>query len=411
LCSYPKVYLIERNSDKEKFAVKAFSKEYLKSQTNGKESLINEITIMKAIHHPNVIELVEIHESQNSLYLVMELLEGGEIFNLNQGKLDNESTFLIFKGVLKALVALDKQGIMHRDLKPDNIILKKKGVLMRDNILKLVDFGLATYQDVDEYLFKRCGTPGFVAPEVINAKRGENVKYTTKCDVFSVGIIFFFMLTGKIPYDGDDFQQVLENNKKATIDFNIKELKNVTPVALELLKKMLNLNPNFRPSAAECLKHEYFTNVGKASFILDDDEDEEGFDYGQQLHDFKNKHKKFNPDGSVDSIHFKINGTMKGLTNTYGSFKTDGKTGMNSGYISSFDSVNRKAGDNKASPKAPGNHGNRASIYKYALTKGGKGLDLQKEMEKMVKNSHVSESLNGDSDSDSDGGSKSNPKG
>jgi len=106
---------------------------------------------------------------------------------------------------LKALVALDKQGIMHRDLKPDNIILKKKGVRMRDNILKLVDFGLATYQDVDEYLFKRCGTPGFVAPEVINAKRGENVKYSTKCDVFSVGIIFFFMLTGKIPYDGEDF--------------------------------------------------------------------------------------------------------------------------------------------------------------------------------------------------------------
>lgn len=67
---------------------------------------------------------------------------------------------------------------------------------------------------------------------------------------------------------------MLENNKKATIDFNIKELKNVTPVALELLKKMLNLNPNFRPSAAECLKHEYFTSVGKASFILDDDEDE-----------------------------------------------------------------------------------------------------------------------------------------
>lgn len=103
---------------------------------------------------------------------------------------------------------------------------------------------------------------------------------------------------------------------------------------------------------------------------------------------------------------------MKGLTNTYGSFKADGKsTGMNSGYISSFDSVNRKAGDMKASPKAPTNHGNRASIYKYALTKGGKGLDLQKEMEKMVKNSHVSESLNGDSESDSDVGSKSNPKG
>ena len=94
---------------------------------------------------------------------------------------------------------------MHRDLKPDNIILKKKDVPIKENLVKLVDFGLATYQDVEEYLFKRCGTPGFVAPEVINAKKGINVKYSTKCDVFSVGIIFFFMLTGKIPYDGEDF--------------------------------------------------------------------------------------------------------------------------------------------------------------------------------------------------------------
>lgn len=341
----------------------------------------------------------------------MELLEGGEIFNLNQGKLDNESTFLIFKGVLKALVALDKHGIMHRDLKPDNIILKKKGVKMRENILKLVDFGLATYQDVDEYLFKRCGTPGFVAPEVINAKRGENVKYNTKCDVFSVGIIFFFMLTGKIPYDGDDFQQVLENNKKAVIDFGIKELKNVTPVTLDLLKRMLNLNPNFRPSAAECLKHEYFSSVGKASFIMDDEEEEQDIDYEGQLKQFKNKHKQFVPEGSVDSIQFKMNGTMKGITNTYGSFnKPENKGADKSGYISSFDSVNKKAEQSKESPKAPANAGHRGSIYKYALTKGGKGVDLHKEMEKMMKSSHISESVNGDSDSDSEGGSKTNPK-
>lgn len=198
---------------------------------------------MQAIDHPNIIELVEIHESQNSLYLVMELLEGGEIFSLNKGKLDSETTFRTLKSILKALVVLDQHGIMHRDLKPDNIILKKKDVPIKDNIVKLVDFGLATYQDLEEYLFKRCGTPGFVAPEVINAKKGVNVKYTTKCDVFSVGIIFFFMLTGKIPYDGDDFQEVLENNKKAVIDFTIKELKNVPLVAYSLLQSMLELEP------------------------------------------------------------------------------------------------------------------------------------------------------------------------
>lgn len=252
------MYLIERNSDGERFAVKAFSKDYLNSQDKGRESLINEIEIMQAVSHPNIIDLVEIHESKNSLYLVMELLEGGEIFSLSKGKLDNESTFSIIKSILKALVILNKHGIMHRDLKPDNIILKRKNVPIKENTLKLVDFGLATYINLDEYLFKRCGTPGFVAPEVINASRHENVHYNTKCDVFSVGIIFFFMLTGKIPYDGKDFQEVLENNKKATINFNIKEMKFITPVANDLLRKMLELNPKDRPSAIECLRHEYF---------------------------------------------------------------------------------------------------------------------------------------------------------
>jgi calcium-dependent protein kinase len=254
----------------------------LKSQNNGKESLVNEIEIMQAVNHQNIIDLVEIHESQNSLYLVMELLEGGEIFSLSKGKLDNESTFQIIKSILKALVVLDKHGIMHRDLKPDNIILKKKNVPIKENILKLVDFGLATYQDVEEYLFKRCGTPGFVAPEVINAKRGANVHYSTKCDVFSVGIIFFFMLTGKIPYDGADFQEVLDNNKKAVIDFNVKELKYITPIALNLLKNMLELDPEDRPTAKEALKHQYFVDK-EASMIMDDDDVDEGIDLSQNL--------------------------------------------------------------------------------------------------------------------------------
>ena len=100
---------------------------------------------MQAVGHPNVIELVEIHESMNSLYLVMELLEGGEIFSLNKGKLDSETTFRTLKSILKALVVLDQHGIMHRDLKPDNIILKKKDVPIKENLVKLVDFGLATY--------------------------------------------------------------------------------------------------------------------------------------------------------------------------------------------------------------------------------------------------------------------------
>lgn len=142
----------------------------------------------------------------------MELLEGGEICKFNQGKLDAESTFYILRSILKALVHLDSKGLIHRDLKPDNIILQRKNCAIKDNCLKIVDFGLATLCDLDDYIFRRCGTPGFVAPEVINSKREDGGKFTTKCDVFSAGAIFFFMLTGRIPYEGKDFQEILQSN-------------------------------------------------------------------------------------------------------------------------------------------------------------------------------------------------------
>jgi serine/threonine protein kinase len=104
--------------------------------------------------------------------------------------------------------------------------------------------------DVDEYLFKRCGTPGFVAPEVINADKDDpHLRFTSKCDVFSLGIIFYFMLTGKIPYDGDSFSDVLLNNKKAVIDYSVPHLSKIDETALDLLKHMLEVNEKVRYSA------------------------------------------------------------------------------------------------------------------------------------------------------------------
>lgn len=375
---------------------------------------MNEIHIMQAVNHKNVIDLVEIHESMNSLYLVMELLEGGEIFNLNKGKLDNDSTYAIVKNILKALVAMAKMGIMHRDLKPDNIILKYKNTSIPENVLKLVDFGLATYADVDEYLFKRCGTPGFVAPEVINAKKGVNVHYSPKCDVFSVGIIFFFMLTGTIPYDGEDFEEVLENNKKAVINFKVKELKNVTPIAMDLLKKMLELEPDNRPTASQCLKHEYFVNEEKSMIFDDEDED---LDYAANLNAFQNKYKGLKKDAIGDSIHFNANPTMNGKLDTIDSTAKFNSKGSNMskntdpGKIASFHGGNKsKAGG--AGKKDPTAH--RPSIYKYALMKGNKGVDMQAELEKMVNasmDSYKSGDSEGDGDSDSDSGSNASGDG
>jgi len=167
---------------------------------------------MRDLKHPHIMYLEEVHESQNSIYLVMELLEGGELFNYvgEGGTLSNRECYKVLKDLLEALAYCDNRKIMHRDLKPENMILRdkcEKGHLETCN-LKLVDFGLATNYEIKEYLFKRCGTPGFVAPEVINAPSNENIHYNAKCDVFSAGIIFYLLLSGKSPFDGKSFQEI-----------------------------------------------------------------------------------------------------------------------------------------------------------------------------------------------------------
>lgn len=204
--SFARVYLVEHQTTKEHYAVKAFSKEYLLSQKKGKDSLLNEIEIMKQLDHENLMRLYEIHESQNSIYLILELLEGGELLDYiskMKGKIKLVEYKHIIRSILRALKYMSGKNIMHRDLKPENMILKIKGGPIEQNVLKIVDFGLATNCDLQEYLFKRCGTPGFVAPEVVNASSEDNIHYSPKCDIFSAGVIFYLMY----PYVTADFQE------------------------------------------------------------------------------------------------------------------------------------------------------------------------------------------------------------
>lgn len=147
---------------------------------------------------------------------------------------------------------------MHRDLKPENIVLKHKGVALKENTIKIVDFGLSAYKDDQPHCFVKCGTPGYAAPEVINSSSESIITYDTKCDIFSLGIIFFFMITGVMPYDGADFMEVLNNNRKGTINYSIPELANQPKVVMDLLKGMLQINPESRLSADEALTSPLF---------------------------------------------------------------------------------------------------------------------------------------------------------
>lgn len=142
---------------------------------------------MRKLNHENIIKLHEVHESDTSIYLVLELLRGGELFEriVKRGIYTERDAAILMKKLLSALDYMHCKGIMHRDIKPENLILKET-----DNNfeVKIADFGLATVVTQGDYLFKRCGTPGYVAPEIL-----ADEKYDQKVDIFSAGVILYIL--------------------------------------------------------------------------------------------------------------------------------------------------------------------------------------------------------------------------
>jgi len=131
---------------------------------------LNEIELMGKLNHKNVLKLYEVYESENSIYLVVDILNGGEL--LNNLRLNH----------------IHEKGIMHRDLKPENIMLRDENNI---SDIVIVDFGLSSFikMDPNNVLFKKCGTPGFIAPEIFQCE----MFYSEKCDVFSAGVIFYIL--------------------------------------------------------------------------------------------------------------------------------------------------------------------------------------------------------------------------
>jgi len=211
-----------------------------------------------SLKHDGMACLEEVHETKTSIYLVMEPLQGCDLFQYvtKQRATSLTAVQMIMKNLLEVLYFLSSKNVMHRDIKPENLIFKEK---LGDSIvgLKLVNFGLATSLTQSNQLFRRCGTPGYMAPEIINLPSGLNINYDSKCDVFSAGVILYILTTGKAPFSGQTFQEILDSNKASIIDFENSKL-NRFPFVKDLLQRMLDKSPESRLSAGQCLKHEFF---------------------------------------------------------------------------------------------------------------------------------------------------------
>ncbi|KAL4454756.1 hypothetical protein ABPG73_019437 [Tetrahymena malaccensis] len=256
--AYASVVIAEKKVDGSLFAVKSLSKAHIYQTTDGKAEIENELALMRLVRHKNVMRLFEVFDADSSIKIVLELVEGGQLFDLMK-KNPNLTWFeigLIMKQILSGLEALHSQNIMHRDLKPENILMRSKESLD----LVIGDFGLAQKADSKKYLYLKCGTPGYVAPEVINLKE-DQTHYETQCDIFSAGAIFYKLCVHKPLFQGVTHAEVLQENKSVNFNLNCQDVKDLPPLAQDLLKQLLKCDPKQRITATEALKHKFFKDV------------------------------------------------------------------------------------------------------------------------------------------------------
>ena len=171
--------------------------------------MLTEIDVLRKIDHENVIQLYETYETTKYIHLLLPYLEGGELFDKIKSKgLYRESDARpVMQNFISALEYLHAKNIVHRDLKPENLLLASK---MNNWDLKIADFGLATViEDQSKKLYLRCGSPGYVAPELLQEKG-----YNCQADIFSVGVIFYIILTGRPLFKGNSPDEILNKNMK-----------------------------------------------------------------------------------------------------------------------------------------------------------------------------------------------------
>ena len=181
------------------YACKIIDKRHIEQRFQGMiEQFRTEIEALRSLQHPNIITLYDVYISDEKIYIVMELMSGGELFDyvVNKGTLNEEEASKIVQKVTSALVYMHSKNIIHRDLKPENLMLIRKPRDGEDIEVKIIDFGLAKVLVSDSVAYTICGTPEYYAPEILI----QGVGYNKTVDWWSVGILIYEMIFGKTPF-------------------------------------------------------------------------------------------------------------------------------------------------------------------------------------------------------------------
>ncbi|XP_059669711.1 CBL-interacting protein kinase 5-like [Cornus florida] len=258
--TFAKVYHARNLKTGQNVAVKVIDKEKI-MRVGLIDQIKREISVMRLVRHPNVVQLYEVMASKTKIYFAMEYVKGGELFNkVAKGKLKEDAARKYFQQLIAAVDFCHSRGVYHRDLKPENLLLDEHGNL------KVSDFGLSALFESkrqDGLLHTTCGTPAYVAPEVINKKGYDG----EKADIWSCGAVLFVLLAGYLPFHDANLMEMYRKISKG--EFKCPQWFH--PEVRKLLSKILDPNPSTRITLVKLMENSWFKK-GLIKQVVEDHE-------------------------------------------------------------------------------------------------------------------------------------------
>jgi len=247
-----------RKSDGVEFACKVIDKKQIEMKYAGLMEQFNiEIKVLKLLNHPNIIHLADTYETSEKIYMIMEVMKGGELFDyvVEKGTLSEEEASVLVRKITSAVAHMHSLNIIHRDLKPENLLLTSNGPTAE---VKLIDFGLAKVMSDSIQARSFLGTRGYLAPEML-----QRHTYDKAIDIWALGVIVFVLLCGCLPFDDDSAK--IESESDARMKFTLRFPRwasNLSLPAKDLLQRLLAVDPKDRIHADQALRHPWV--IGRA---------------------------------------------------------------------------------------------------------------------------------------------------
>ncbi|MED6155057.1 CBL-interacting serine/threonine-protein kinase 12 [Stylosanthes scabra] len=349
--TFAKVYCAKNVKTGEWVAIKVIDKE--KILKGGLVAHIKrEISILRRVRHPNIVQLFEVMATKTKIYFVMEYVRGGELFNkVAKGRLKEEVARKYFQQLISAVGFCHERGVYHRDLKPENLLLDENGNL------KVSDFGLSAVSDQirqDGLFHTFCGTPAYVAPEVLGRKGYDGAKV----DLWSCGVVLFVLMAGYLPFHDQIVMQMYKKIYKG--EFRCPRW--FSPDLAKLLSRLLDTKPETRIAIPEIMENKWFKKGFKQiKFYVEDD----------RLCSLDDAENMIMEDHNVNNI---ISSNHPSSNSINGNNLADDETGSVSDYAvsesdSEFETKRRHSVSSGALPRP-------ASLNAFDIISFSKGFDL-----------------------------------